>query len=166
MKRLSVLALCAYLLHVCGCKQAAETITEKSISAAKETTKGISEGIDKGRKSGESLDGAEIVSSNAELEKRGSFSVFSVRGSDASDATEISLAFENTSDKPIRISNLEVAAFDRDGFVKKPTSGHSEITIPARGKDVVTFSVRERADRIAKVRVWNKDVDVPATARK
>ncbi|AKU95982.1 hypothetical protein AKJ09_02646 [Labilithrix luteola] len=151
---------------VVGCKDTASTITEKSISVAKETTKGIEDGVEKGRKSGESLDGATIVSNAADLAAKGGVSVYAISSeANGSDAT-ITLAFENTSDKPMRITKLEVMALDNEGFVLKPHHAPSELTVAAKAKDKLTFSVASKSDKLAKVRCWDKELEIGPEARK
>lgn len=151
---------------VAGCKDTASTITEKSISVAKETTKGIEDGVEKGRKSGESLDGATIVSNAADLAAKGAVSVYAVNSPDGGVDSSITLAFENTSDKPIRITKLEVMALDSEGFVLKPQHSPGELTVAPKAKDKLTFSVAGRSDKLAKVRCWDKELEIGPEARK
>ena len=160
---LSVLALVASSI---GCKDAAQIVTEKSVSAAKETTKGIAEGIENGRKSGESIDGATIVSSAAELAGKGSVSVYSVSTPDGGTNSEVTLAFENTTDKPLRLTKLDFVIIDKEGFSKKPHGAASELTVPPKAKDKLTFQVDEKAAKLAKVRYWDKDLEIGAEAHK
>lgn len=159
-------SLVTLALASAGCKEAASTLIEQGVAAAKDTTKGIQEGVDKGRVSGESLDGANVVATATELAGKGAVSVFSVHGSDGSADTEITLAFENTTDKPLRVTKLEFVALDKDGFAKKPADAASELTVPPKAKDKLSFSVPEKADNLAKVRVWDKDLDIEPSARK
>jgi hypothetical protein len=158
--------LAAFALTLAGCKDAASTVVEKSVGAAKEVTKGIEEGADKGRKSGESLDGATIISAEPELAGKGSFALYAVSGSDAATDTEITLAFENTTDKPLRITKLQIVTLDKEGFVKSPTGLVGEVTVPARAKNKLSFHVAEKADKLAKVRVWGKDLEISPAVRK
>ena len=160
---LGALALVASSL---GCKDAAQIVTEKSVSAAKETSKGIAEGIENGRKSGESIDGATIVSSATELEGKGSVSVYSVSTPDGAANTEVTLAFENSTDKPLRLTKLDFIVIDNEGFSKKPHGATSEVTVPPKAKDKLTFHVDEKAAKLAKVRCWDKDLEIGADARK
>jgi hypothetical protein len=143
-----------------GCKRTAEVITEQTVKAAKDTTKGISDGIDKGRKAGESGDGAVIISSPDELRGKGTVTAHAVRRSDAGAATEVDLAVENLGDQPIRLTNLGFQAFDKDGFIKHPQGARNEITVPAHAKEKLTLSFDEAAVALAKVRYWTVDIDL------
>jgi hypothetical protein len=149
-----------------GCKDAASTVVEKGVSAAKETSKGIEEGVDKGRKTGESLDGALLVSSPAELEGKGSVSVYSVHALDGSTEAEISLAFENTTDKPLRVTKLQIVVLDAESFAKRPSGVTAELTVAPKAKEKLTFRVEGKAATLAKVRVWDKDYEIGPAARK
>lgn len=158
---LAVLASCA----LAGCKETAEVVVEKGVKAAKDTTTGIEEGIDKGRRSGESTDGASIVSSPQDLAGKGTLAVHSVGGgpdagldAGARARTEIVLAVENLGDKPLRLTKLAFSAFDRDGFVKQVESAPTEVTVPSHAKEKVTLVVGERAELLAKIRYWNVDL--------
>lgn len=147
------------LFTLAGCKDVAEKVTEKSISAVKETTKGIAEGVEQGRKSGESLDGATLVSSMAELADKGSVSVYAVAPTEG--GTEVTLAVENTTDKPLRLTKLEFLALDVEGFTKKPGTAPSEFTVAAKAKDKLVLTLAEKPEKLAKIRVWASDFELP-----
>jgi hypothetical protein len=143
-----------------GCKRTAEVITEQTVKAAKDTTKGISDGIEKGRKGGESNDGAVIISSPDELRGKGSVAAHAMHRSDAGATTEVDLAFENLGDQPIRLTSLDFKAFDKDGFIRQPQAAHNEVTVPAHAKEKVTLSFGEQAGALAKVRYWTVDINL------
>jgi hypothetical protein len=151
----------ALSLAVGGCKEVTEKVVEKGVQVAKDTSKGVEDGLDKGRKSGESTDDAVIVSSPTDLVGKGSILVHAVHPA-ASDAkvAEVDLALENTGERPLRITRLEVLALDKDGFVKRPNSDPAETTVPPKAKEKLTISFPVEAKTLAKVRIWNKDQDV------
>jgi hypothetical protein len=145
-------------LAVPACKDVAEKVAEKGMKAAKDTTKGLAEGIEKGRKQGQSADDATIVSDAADLKGKGLLSLRQVRAS-AGDPkhAEIELVFENVTGQPLRITNLDVLALDKEGFAKRPTSTVHGLTVPAKAKEklVVTFDAEARS--LVTARVWGVD---------
>ncbi|HNH47698.1 MAG TPA: hypothetical protein PKY30_11700, partial [Myxococcota bacterium] len=69
------------LLFVCvlgGCKDITSTIVGGTIGTSKEIVTGVKEGVEEGRKQGESLDGAVIVTTPDELRANGAVSVYAV----------------------------------------------------------------------------------------
>ncbi len=150
------------LSGIAGCKEVTETVVEKGVEAVKNTGKGVEDGIDKGRKSGESSDGAFIVSNAKDLTGHGTIVVHAVRAA-ANDPkqAEVDLALENTTDAPLRITKLEVLALDKEGFVKRPSSDPSEMTVPPKAKEKLTVTFPAEAATLAKVRIWDKESDVP-----
>lgn len=148
-----------FFLILWGCKQTAEVVAEKGVKAAKETAKGLEDGIDKGRKSGESADGALIVSSKEELSGKGAVSVHSVSsGGDASKRTTVTLAVENTTDKPLRLTKLEFSVLDKEGFAKKVEGAPAEVTVLAHAKEKIDLTVSEKPESLSKVRYWGADL--------
>ena len=148
---------------VAGCKEVTEAVVEKGVKAAKDTTKGIADGIDKGRKEGESADGAFVVSTAGDLAGKGSIAVRALRPRvDDPKRAEIELAIENTTDRPLRLSGVEVLALDREGFVKRPDAEARELTVPAHAKDLLVLSFAAEPSTLAKIRIWGADSPLPA----
>ena len=156
MNRLPLLAL----LLAFGCKEITSFVVGNTVEAGKEMTKGVVEGVEEGRKQGESVDGATIVTRSEDLEANGSVSVREVTGGDAD--AHVVLAFENTTDKPLRLSNVEVLALDADGFTQRPVSTEFSLTVPPRAKDQLVVDFAVGTSKIHTVRVWGKDLVVPA----
>jgi hypothetical protein len=159
-----VVAACALLLATApGCKQITETVVEKGVKAAKDTSKGVSEGIDKGRKGGESVDDAFIVSKAGEVTGKGTVGVHAVRPRpDNAKQAEVELALENTTDRPIRFTDIETLALDKENFVVRPESPPREVTVPPKAKERLLVVFNAEADKLAKVRVWGVDYPLPA----
>jgi len=148
-----------------ACRKMAESMAEKGMKAAKDTTKGLSEGLEKGRKEGQSADDAVVVTTAQDLKGFGSVTIAAVRAArEAKLGTEIELIVENTSDRPLRITNLDMLGLDAKGFVKRPASRPGELTVPAKAKDklVVAF---DGPEKLTKARLWGVDHDLPAPAR-
>lgn len=146
-------------LSMAGCKEVTAWVVGETVQAGKEVTTGIVEGVEEGRKAGESVDGATIVTSLAELQANGTVSVREVRGGPA--GSEVVLAFENTTDKPLRIGGVELIALDSDGFTLRPTGAVDGLTVPAKAKDQVVVAFAEPAEKIKTVRVWGLDLPTP-----
>lgn len=153
------------LLFVCvlgGCKDLTATIVGGTIGTSKEIVTGVKEGVEEGRKQGESIDGAVIVTTAEELRANGSVSVYAVRAGVT--GAELVLAFENKGERPMRVGGLDILALDADGFVLRPLENPGELTVPAMAKDQLVVTVPGAPERVAKVRVWGEEFAVPAPA--
>ena len=165
MRHLTVFCIVAVASSVftLGCRKMAERVAEKGVAAVKDTTKGLSEGAEKGRKEGASTDDAVVVTSLADLKGAGSLSVAEVRRAPV--GTEVVLVVDNTGERPLRITRLDVFALDSKGFVKRPVAAPPELTVPAKAKDKLVIAFDTGADKLAKARIWGVDHDLPAPAR-
>jgi len=162
-----VAALAAVLALSAGCKRITETVVEKGVKAAKETSKGVADGIDKGRKGGESVDDAFIVSKADELNGKGTISVYALRPrAENAKQAEVELALENTTDRPIRFTDIETLALDKENFVVRPESPPRELTVPPKAKDRLVVVFNGEAAKLTKVRLWGVDYPLPAVAAK
>ncbi len=162
--------VCAWVTIVCvagsGCKEVTETVVEKGVKAAKDTTRGVSEGIEKGRKQGQSADDAVIVSKPDEIQGKGTIAVRALRQHpDNPKHAQIELAFENTSDRPLRFTKLEVLALDGEAFVNRPQTSPSDVTVLPKTKDRLVVTFEADAKTLAKVRVWGVEYALPPVQR-
>ena len=168
MRRLT-LALVPMSLSLLACsgdffKSCTSKVVGTTVETTKEVTTGVAEGIAEGRKSGTSLDGAVLVSSLAELSAVGGLGVVAIETVDEANARVV-LAVENKGDAPLRVIGLKVSAIDKQGFAQRPTTEpSSEITVPPRAKERVTFDLGIPAANVASVRVWDTDLPMPAPA--
>lgn len=171
MKHLLVggLVVVALAMFTVGCKESAELLAEKGTKAAKDTTKGLSDGVDKGRHSGESADSALLVVSADELRGNGFISVYAAHpGTSAGtmamgqSSPTVELAVENSGDRPLRVSNLDFKGFDKEGFVVRriSVSPSESLTVPPHAKEKVEITFEKFP---AKVRYWTVDLPVTAT---
>lgn len=146
-----------------SCKEVTETVVETGVKAAKDTTKGIEQGIEQGRKSGESVDDAVIVSAATDLAGKGTIAIREIRVSGANpDAAEVEIVVENTTDKPLRITKLDIVALDKEDFAVRPSTPPSELTVLAKAKDRFVVPVPVAPGKINKVRIWGVDHAAPA----
>jgi hypothetical protein len=146
-----------------GCRKMAERAAEKGVEAVKNTTKGLSDGVEKGRKEGASTDDAVVVTSLADLKGAGALTVAEVRR--AGVGTEVVLVVDNIGARPLRITRLDIFALDSKGFVKRPVATPPEITVPAKAKDRLVVAFEAGQDKLVKARIWGIDHDLPAQTR-
>ena len=165
---LPVLCLLAAGAAGCNSENVAEgtaAVVGKAVETGKGVAKGISDGIEKGRKSSESVDGAALVSNITELEAGGSVSLGKVAAGEAPQGaaaqTEVELIFENTREQPMRVAGLKVLCLDAEGFAKQPSGVRSELTVPARSKQKLSLTVDLKPESLATVRVWDKELAAP-----
>ncbi|HEY6561721.1 MAG TPA: hypothetical protein VI072_30840 [Polyangiaceae bacterium] len=155
-----VTALC---IASAGCKEVTETVVEKGVKAAKDTTRGVSEGIEKGRKQGQSPDDAVVVSRPEEIKGKGAITVRALRQHPENPKhAQIELAFENTSERPLRFTKLEVLALDAEAFVNRPRTQASDVTVLPKTKDKLVVAFEADAKTLTKVRVWGVEHKLPA----
>jgi len=141
-------------------KSCTSTVVEESVEATKEVSSGVKEGIEEGRKSGESLDGARLITNLAELKLVGGVGIYSMERGAGS--TEIVLAFENTTDVPLRISSTELEVLDDEGFVVRASSSlPNELTVPPQAKDKASATYPKEPHRISIVRLWGEELELP-----
>jgi len=142
-------------------KSCTSTMVGKTVQTTKEVTSGVAEGIEEGRKAGTSVDGAVIVSTPAELDAHGGVALLSVE--DAGEgAARVTLAFENKGEQPLRVTGIRVGVLDDQGFVQQPTSSPaSELTVPPRAKERLSFEVGIPAAKVGTVRAWDRDLPRP-----
>jgi uncharacterized protein YcfL len=161
MKRGSRLALVTLVaVSLAGCKSATETVVEQTVKVAKDTSKGIEDGIQKGRKEGQSADDAAIVTNYDELRGKGAITLYAVRPGETPARAIVDFAVDNQSDRPLRVSKLEVLALDAEGFVKRPLSPVAEVTVPPKAKEKVSVTFDAKPNALKKVRVWGIEYDV------
>lgn len=153
-------ALPLLILVLSGCKDLTSFVVGETVKTGKEVTAGVVEGVEEGRKAGESVDGAVLVTTAADLDANGGVAVHAVEAGGA--GSNVSLAFDNKGDKPLRISGVEVLVLDADGFVSHPTTPVNGVTVPPRAKDRLVVEFGVAPDKIKTVRVWGKDLAVTA----
>jgi hypothetical protein len=167
MKRASFVGLMVALFgaaFVVACdskdiSEATSKVVGKAVELGKGLVKGVNEGVKEGRKAGESVDEAIVVTNVSELEKHGGVTATKSAAETKEGKAKVVLVFENTSDKPLRITGLQILGFDKDAFTKKPLDTvPEELTVPAVAKEKLALSFATPQDRLAKVRVWDKEI--------
>lgn len=151
------------VLLLAACEDTTASVVGTAVKAAKDTAKGIERGIEDGRKAGASTDEAIIVTKLEDLTDKGSVHVAKSTPSEMGDACDLELVFENSTDRPLRISNLEITALDTEGFAKTPHSPPGSLTVAAKAKDKLVVTVDAPSCALSKVRIWKTEFDVPKT---
>lgn len=146
------------------CKDATSTVVEGTVKGSKQVATGIAEGVKEGRKAGESVDGAAIVTSMDELKKVGSLVVHAVEP--APTGATVTLAAENTTDAPMRLTDMKFGALDKEGFALKLSGGNSDTTVPPKAKERIKLTVEAPPENVGTLRAWGTDLEIPADALK
>lgn len=150
-------------------KDGVKSIISGVVSSGKDGLSGVKTGVDEGRKTGESVDSAIIITDKDGLNKFIEVSVLSaVKVGDEDYA--ITLALRNTSDQSVRLSNLNEAKslvlLDSGGFaslLKTPLlPGNSEILVPDNAAVKARFVFAKVDDAPAQLRIYGVNVPVPA----
>lgn len=114
-----------------------KSVVSGAISSGKDALKGVKEGVEDGRKSGESLDGALIITDKESLEKYVTASVSKVEKL-SNEEYRLTVVFRNKTDQIVRLTNLNeqksLQLLDNDRFVSY-LKGYSQsngldVTIP------------------------------------
>lgn len=149
------------LVAVVGCtgenaKDATAAVVGKGIEVGKGTVTGIAAGVEQGRKNAESADGALVVSTDAELKAHGGARIGGVEADGA--GSRVDILVENTSEKPLRATHLEVIVLDKDGVVTPSTLSTFELTVPAKAKAKVSATTSLAPDKVGNVRLYGADL--------
>ncbi|MDR1871695.1 MAG: hypothetical protein LBS60_07190 [Deltaproteobacteria bacterium] len=141
-----------------------------AVSGAKETLAGVTEGIDEGRKSGQSLDGAILIVSQEDFVNMTKARILKVE--DLSQGKyQITLAIDNDKDKPIRLTNLFVDAnvvlIDEDGFsyrLPKQFTEGSDVTVLPKSSERVRLTFEGVELKPKSLRIYQIEHELPEAA--
>lgn len=159
MKTLVTAGFSLALLASCtgeNAKDATAAVIGKGIEVGKGTVTGIAAGVDEGRKHADSADGAVVISNLAELEKAGGAKIGGVTAHNG--GSQIALLIENTTDKPMRASGLNVVVLDSDGVVTNVTPDMATLTVPPRAKAKLEVTTPLAPEKVGTVRLYGKDL--------
>jgi len=128
MKRIAVVLPLAFILAATplwaekkesSIKSGIKHAVSETVSAGKDVVSGFAEGVEDGRKSGESVDKARIVSNKEELQQFLRVEVLDVKEL-APGEFKVSVAFHNQSEAIVRLTKLgnlgNVVLLDKDNF--------------------------------------------------
>lgn len=166
MKRIAFVILLALgsATHAEEAKENAVLETTKSVVTGlvkfgKDLLEGADEGVNEGRKTGQSQDGAIIVDNGKDLAKHLTTELLKVKKKD-DDASYVELGFKNDNENPVRIVNLKesenVIAIDTDGYATNLSSANSnpmELTIPSKAGRKQKFYFELSAESVKEIRI-------------
>jgi hypothetical protein len=147
-------------------KTGIRSIVSDTVSAGKDIASGFTEGVDEGRKGGDSTDGARIAASKDDFTRLGlSYKVIKATTIDP-DQVEVTLALNNPNEFPVRLTNLSslrnVVLLDQDGFsysLPRPLEQGRDVTALGRSATRLRYSFSGVEGRPGTFRFF--DIDVP-----
>lgn len=167
MKRILALSLLVCSHVVCATESGSNGVTEATknvvsgiVEFGKNLIEGADEGVDEGRKTGLSKDGALIVDNGAELATLLDVQLLTVSQENETD-TAIEVGFKNGNDQPVRLINLNesenVIAIDQDGYATNLGRGNpQDLTIPSQAGKKQRFIFRMSADAVKEIRIMGQ----------
>lgn len=154
-----------------GVKGVTKSVVSGIVSTGKDAMSGISEGIDEGRRQGESLDRARLVATKAEFQSLLSISVFKSEDL-GDDVFRLTLAIKNDNEFPVRVTNLfepaNVVLLDKDGFsvpLMDPIQQGHDITALPRSMTRATFTFGGVESEPDVFRLFDSDAPVPPSVK-
>jgi hypothetical protein len=171
------LLLVPLVILVSACKgETAKDVTATVVGKAVEVTKGagsgVVAGIEEGRKGADSADGSKTLSKPDEIFATTELSVIEVKPASPGSGVEVVLAVTNKAPQPVHLLGLHDAGgaqlVDKDGFFTPLLAGApgqlgESIKVPPSAKVKVSLIFQGEASKAAQVRLWGKDLPVPAT---
>jgi hypothetical protein len=143
-------------------KKGVSAVVSTGVSTTKEIASGVSEGIEAGRKSGQSVDGALLVSNKDDfMEIVGQGRALKVADFGGG-AFEVTVAIKNDHDRPLRLTNLanpgNAVLLDSEGFAYT-TNDTADVTILPKTASRVRFNFDKVELPPAVLRLY--DFDIP-----
>lgn len=152
-------------------KDGIKSIVSGIVSTGKDAASGASEGMDSGRKEGESADKAQIVAAKEDFGKL--LTVTVVKTEDLGDQTfRLTLAVKNEHAAPVRMTNLSdmktVVLLDKDGFsypLPQPLIQGKDVTALGNSLTRVRYTFTAVEGAPATLRLYDTDIPVPAAVK-
>lgn len=137
-----------------------KSITSKTVSqavkAGKGVVAGIDDGIDAGRKGGDSVDGARVLTSYNDLGKHVSFEIGEATLTE-DQGLVVQVAVDNKESQAVRLTNLKVLGLDAKGFAQSGKAA-AELTVPAQAKGELLIHFQGKGLKTHKIRVWGTEI--------
>lgn len=137
-----------------------KAITSKTVSQAVEAGKGvvagIDDGIDAGRKGGDSVDGARVLTAYKDLGELVSFEIGESRLTETEELV-VQVAVDNQEPQSVRLTNLKVLGLDAKGFAHAGKTG-PELTVPAKAKGELLVRFQGKGVKTHKIRIWGTEI--------
>lgn len=140
----------------------ASKATAKLVTGTKDVMAGIQKGVDDGRQSGESLDGA-IVIADGNYQKYVDVQVESAEQKEG--YYEFTLVFKNKTDNIVRITNLHASKniylMDDQGFTTSTMGEDVTILKNASTKKTFSASTKPLSGKVQTLYLFDKKLDLP-----
>ncbi|WP_272538563.1 hypothetical protein [Providencia sp. PROV197] len=147
-----------------GIKDNVKSITSLITASSKDALSGLKEGIDEGRASGSSIDGAIIIYDIENLNKHTDVKVTSSEKITDGEYL-LTVAIKNKSDSAIRLTNLNdknnIFILDQDGFTSYLSTVQNDISIPKRAASKVKFKFSAVDETPSVLRLYDLDIKIP-----
>jgi hypothetical protein len=148
-------------------KSGVASVVSGAVSATKDVVTGISQGVDEGRQSGASLDGAVVILNQEDFQKLASVSVLRIEER-ASGEYMVTIGVKNDGDRPLRVSNLmssgNLVLLDEDGFAYRPSQSSllgGEITVLPKSGERARLLFEEVELKPKALRIYQVDHSLP-----
>jgi len=143
-----------------------KSVVSGIVKFGKDLLEGIDEGIDDGRKTGLSQDGAIIVNNVEDLEKYLVVNVINVN-KDNNSISYVELGFNNKNNRPVRLVNLKesenIIAIDASGYATNllaTAKNISDVTVPSNAGKKQKFYFELNTDSIKEIRIMGKTLSI------
>lgn len=144
-------------------KDGVKIFTSSVTTGSKDALAGIKEGIDDGRKSGSSVDGAIVIFDKDNLNKYTTIKPLSVE-SVGDNKYLITLAIKNISDSVIRLTNLSeqqsLFILDEDDFITYLDKPQADITVPNKAATKLRVEFSGVDSKPKTIRIFGYDIDL------
>ncbi|MBG3080252.1 hypothetical protein I4632_08505 [Proteus mirabilis] len=144
-------------------KDGVKGLTSSITTMSKDALSGLKDGVDEGRKSGSSIDGAIIIYDKENLNKYTTIRSLSV-GSTGENSYLVTLAVKNNSDSLIRLTNLSekknIYAIDADDFVAYLDGIQEDVNIPSKTAVKLRLVFKDTEGEPVKIRLYENEVEL------
>lgn len=177
--RRSVIVMCFLLVAGASVGNAAEESSDSTVkkglssivsgvvSTGKDAVAGVVDGVESGRKEGESTDGAQLVAAKKDFQKLLSASVIRAEPLDGQ-KVQITVAVRNDNDFPVRMSQLDapkhVVLIDADGFsysLLNPLMHGTDVTALPKSLTRIRYVFNSVEAAPAMFRLYEVDIQIP-----
>jgi len=153
-------------------KDGVKDVVSGVFSSGKDALKGVKEGIDDGRKTGESVDGALIIMDKDTLEKYVTTSVSKVEKISDTEY-RLTVVYRNKTDQVVRLTNLSeqksLQLLDNDRFVsyakRYSQPGILDVTIPEQAAVRARYEFTNVEGTPKTLRIYIQEFSVPAVTK-
>lgn len=144
-------------------KEGVKPFTSSLTIVSKDALSGLKDGIDEGRQSGSSVDGAVIIYDKDNLKKYTTVRVLSVQSTGGNNYL-VTLAVKNNSDSLIRLTNLNekknIYAIDADDFVTYLGGIQEDVNIPSKTAIKLRLIFKDAEGEPVKLRFYDEEIEL------